>query len=154
MTSTHVGTVNLLDNDDEYSVLTLHDVLLVPELRHNLISVRALNRGGLDVSFRRDGTVLIADQDDVSYEIGQTVGDIHQLTPPKAYTATKKPDNHILWHHRLGHPNQKILDSIQNHVIGVEIDRRKNRTPARDASTPNHIVNRFRKSPRIEPTNR
>jgi len=126
MSSTHVGTVDIRTHDnDDYSILTLHDVLLVPELRHNLLSVRALNKGGLNVSFRRDGTVLIADQDDISYEIGQAVGDLYQLTTPKAYTAavTTKPNSHILWHHRLGHPNQKVLESIQNHVIGIDINK-------------------------------
>jgi len=121
--STHVGTVNLElhdDDDDENANLTLRDVLLVPDLRHNLLSVRALNREGLDVSFRRDGTVLIADQDDISYEIGRAVGDLYQLTTPKAYTTSKKPESHVLWHHRLGHPNNRVLNTLSRHVIGID----------------------------------
>ena len=51
--ATHVGSVSLnLDGTSK----TLQNVLYVPELKHNLVSVRALEKDGNHVSFRNGNT--------------------------------------------------------------------------------------------------
>ena len=122
----YVGSVKFSLDADDCSSLTLRDVLHVPKLKHNLLSVRALTKERLDVSFRRDGMVLVADEDDKTYEIGHAVGDLYHLTmtTPEVYTVTTttttSQDPYTLWHHRLGHPSQRILETITNHVRGID----------------------------------
>ena len=115
--STHIGTVNI------DGISTLHDVLHVPELKHNLLSVRALTKDGNDVIFKRDGDVeLINDVE--SHVIGHAVGDLYQLLADRdaliAETTKPKIDDYTLWHHRLGHPGRKILQTLPKYVIGLE----------------------------------
>lgn len=117
--ATHVGSVNL---DLNGTPRALHDVLHVPRLKHNLVSVPALTKDGNRVVFEPDGTVTLTDNDKNSYEIGYKVGDLyHLLTSREAYlTAVKQgEDLFTIWHHRLGHPGINILQTISKYVDGV-----------------------------------
>ena len=120
--STHIGTVTLnLDDDDEKNI-SLQNVLYIPKLRHNLLSVPALNQDGKDIHFLRDGMVTMTDAN-TTYDIGHSVGNLRYLSnSPEAYntTSTTKEDDYHLWHHRLGHPGSHILDKISDYVIGLD----------------------------------
>src|SRR5665213_2339629 len=102
--STHVRSVNLTDE------LNLENVLCVPDLQHNLISVWALTKSSHHIIFENDGTVNINDVDNNSTtKIGHAIGDLFHLSSDEAYLAnTNKAngtfDKYALWHHRLGHP--------------------------------------------------
>jgi hypothetical protein len=93
--SIHTGTVNISLGD---SIKALRDVLHVPELKKNLLSVRALTREGHKVTFNPDGTVVMTetDNDEHSFEIGQAVGDLYHLTTTsfgqEALAITKEED--------------------------------------------------------------
>ena len=118
--STNVGTVDLDIGKGE--IKTLHGVLHVPELRHNLVSVRELTKDGNDVVFSRDGAVQLVD-DNNSQEIGRAVGGLYQLTSPSALVTelpASKVDEYTLWHHRLGHPCRETLLALPKHAIGLE----------------------------------
>ena len=121
--STHIGTVNL--NFDGKNTL-LSDVLYIPKLSRNLLSVTALTKEGNDVHFLHNGTVSVTDNSNSSYEIGHAVGDLFHLTATQgAYLTTEKQDPYVLWHHRFGHPGRHILESISEHVIGISGDLKK-----------------------------
>ena len=115
----------------------LQDALYVPELRQNLLSVRALTKEGNDVIFRRNGTVeLVEDNSDEPITIGRAVGDLYQLNENEnesdyaMFTVQESAENHELWHHRLGHPSRKILSIMPDHVIGLRLsgaDKDKNK---------------------------
>src|ERR1700691_2170924 len=77
--STHAGSINLTDE------LKLDNVLCVPDLQHNLISVRALNKSGNDVIFGSDGAVSISDDDNKNTQIGQAISDLYHLSKQEAY---------------------------------------------------------------------
>ena len=115
--STHIGSIDLTDE------LNLKNVLCVPDLQHNLISVRALNKSGNDVIFKNDGTVINVDETDKATKIGQTIGDLfHLSTGEEAYLAnsTRTFDEYALWHHRLGHPSRKVLRTMTKYVTGLD----------------------------------
>jgi len=121
--SLHVGTINLnMGTNGQDTTTTLHNVLHVPELRQNLLSVRALTKEGNDVVFKQSGTVELIDNNQNSQEIGHAVGDIYHLTTADALSAvgTSSIDDYVLWHHRFGHPSRKnIIDTTKAcHWIG------------------------------------
>ena len=113
--ATHIGKVKFGANK------ALDDVLYVPDLQHNLISVSALTKEGNDVTFKSDGTVTITTQDEAEpIKIGHAVGNLYQATNSQPYLASAIRDEYTLWHHRLGHPSRNVLLSMPNHVIGLE----------------------------------
>src|SRR5271163_1050069 len=119
--STHMGSINLTDE------LNLENVLCVPDLQHNLISVRALNKSSTDVIFKSDGTVNISDDDNNnSKQIGHAIGDLFHLSTrqeEEAYLAEHSSrrtfDEYTLWHHRLGHPGRKVMRSMTQYALGL-----------------------------------
>ena len=113
--STHIGSIDLTDE------LNLKDVLYVPDLHHNLISVRALNKSGNDVIFKHDGTVINVDETDNTTKIGQTIGDLfHLSTEANLVNSNRSLDEYALWHHRLGHPSRKVLRTMTKYVTGLD----------------------------------
>src|SRR5271163_673564 len=117
MKSTHIGTVDIDVGVHE----KLQNVLYVPELQHNLLSVRALTKdGGKDVIFKKDGTVETVDDDNNSYKIGQAIGDLYQLTDQNALSARSTNDEYSLWHHRFGHAGRNVIMSLSKFVNGLE----------------------------------
>src|SRR5277367_1195143 len=128
ISATHVGTVKLNDSK------TLTNVLLVPELQHNLISVSAIAKEGNDVTFTHNGSVLINDATkDNPFKIGHIQGNLYHsetnLVSNKACIANC--DDFTLWHHRFGHLSRKTLLSMPKYVNGIDrakltpIDERK-----------------------------
>ncbi len=79
MQSTHIRSINLSDE------INLEDVLCIPKLHHNLISVRALNKSGHEVTFKSDGNVIQIDDDNNIIKIGQAIGDLFHLSTEGAY---------------------------------------------------------------------
>ena len=77
--STHIGSIDLSDE------INLEDVLCVPKLHHNLISVRVLNKSGNDVTFKSDGDIIQIDDDNNIIKIGQAIGDLFHLSTGGAY---------------------------------------------------------------------
>src|SRR5665213_2152327 len=117
--STHVRSVNLTDE------LNLENVLCVPDLQHNLISVQALTKSGHRVIFENDGMVNINDVDNNStIRIGHAIGDLFHLSTDEAYLANANGANRIfdeyaLWHHRLSHPGRKVMRLMTQHATGL-----------------------------------
>jgi len=121
--SMHIGTVDL--DMGIQGTKVLHDVLHVPELRHNLLSVHALTKEGNDVIFKRDGKVELIDHDNNSQEIGHALGDLYQLATSATSSAfisesSTTIDDYALWHHRFGHPGRKTLLILPKYVVGLE----------------------------------
>jgi hypothetical protein len=127
MQSKHIGRVSLsIDSDVGDENLILRDVLHVPELKSNLLSVVALNRDGKRVSFEPNGTVTMSDGDNTQ-TIGRNIGNLYHLTANsenynayQASTNSRIVDNFKLWHYRLGHASQGVLETLKRHVIGID----------------------------------
>ena len=94
--STNVRTVNI-KLDAGASNIKLRNVLHVPSLHHNLLSVRALTKDGNDVLFKQSGEVKLIQSNNLhgdslihgdkqllhgdknSLKIGEAVGDLYEL---------------------------------------------------------------------------
>jgi transposase InsO family protein len=119
--ATHEGFVDLQFGDN--LAMRLQNALYVPKLNHNLLSVRALNKEGHDVVFRRNGSVVLTDNDSSSsYTIGHAIGNLYYVTPEaiQSNLAASTEDPYTIWHHRLGHPHAKVLQSISKYVTGID----------------------------------
>src|SRR4051794_30576396 len=126
--SKHIGTVPI--SLGSTGRMVLQNVLHVPDLKHNLISVRELVKAGNDIFFKRDGAVILTDEDENSGIIGEPADDIYVLspqTPPSpcpsanhASAASSASGTIDLWHHRLGHPGNRTLENIHKFVTGID----------------------------------
>ena len=147
--ATHVGNVNIRFKNSEYNfsnlspLIQLHNALLVPSLKYNLISVPALIKDGNSIWFSQDGSVILKDCNNLTHTIGQAIGNLYHLAPHLTYLSLlratflaqpadiagvtintsntmRAQDTYTLWHHRLGHPGGKTLETITKYVDGIE----------------------------------
>ncbi|SOV02228.1 uncharacterized protein UDID_19147 [Ustilago sp. UG-2017a] len=116
--------------------IPLTDVLHVPNLSKNLLSIPALTENGARVIFEESGaTILQHDGSMVKSKTNQhkkrweVYGDslAAQLNDPlegiDATTTPAKPASHTtskLWHERFGHPGRNKTKQIQAHYLGRE----------------------------------
>ena len=85
----------------------LNDVLFVPKLSYNLVSVTKVTVVGLNVSFD-DNECRIAHADDVVIAVGKKVGSLFHLTYQRDVELSNAAmvssnSKEILWHQRYGH---------------------------------------------------
>lgn len=123
------GSVNLQirDSDGKPQVIQVRNVLYVPSLTTNLLSVSQMAKNGCEIKFEKDSCkiyqnrklILTASQHNNMYVLKDSSGTSALLS---------KVDEHDinLWHQRMGHLNfidlQKIVDSAE----GVEISKKGN----------------------------
>ncbi|WVY94395.1 hypothetical protein V8G54_033483 [Vigna mungo] len=107
---THVGSTHISTNSHS---LQLSNILHVPTVSHNLLSVSQLCQTNdvsveffpwhFDVKDLQTGAILLR---------GRNEDNVYKLrslpSPPQSHHACPQPTLH-LWHHRLGHPTSRIL---------------------------------------------
>ena len=100
------GTVNLqLGEGQKRSTVEIRDVLFVPKLAANLLSVPQLVEKGVHVSFGKMGCTL-------SYR-GQQLGVARKENKLYCLQAThQQEDDSRLWHDRFGHPGHQALKQV------------------------------------------
>lgn len=92
--------------------LAMKDVLYIPELRDNLLSVRKLTSAGAEVQFRRNKAFIM-----VNRELLATAylrGNLYELeiNIKKPEAGLCKKEEAVLWHRRLGHIGQHGMDTL------------------------------------------
>ena len=95
------GEVKLLvRSKDKVVKLTLHNVLYVPNLSKNLLSVNSITEKGASVYIDNSKCTLV--KDDKSYEIGHAYkGKLYRLNTNLEEASVAQS----LWHQRMGHMN-------------------------------------------------
>src|ERR1700677_3998881 len=116
MKSIHIGTVQIGSQN-------LNNVLYIPELYSDLISVRALTKEGKKVLFNEDGTVETIGDNNIC-QIGYTVNNSYQLDVSSMVATSSRNttlnNEYILWHHQFGHAGQKTILKLSDFVIGLD----------------------------------
>jgi hypothetical protein len=96
------------------------DVLYIPGLSQNLVSVSQLDRDGYDVTFI-DGQVLLHKRGtDESMPIGVLKGKLYHLDPNLREfvgSVSERRKDLSLWHKRLAHINEADLVSMTNSKV-------------------------------------
>jgi hypothetical protein len=102
--------------------LDAHDVLYVPGLKKNFLSVSAMEDKGFFITFQR-GKVLIhpeKDSPDKTVVIGVREGTLYRLQGKPVQDLVHDSDNLCeLWHRRLGHLHYRALSILRGIVTGL-----------------------------------
>src|SRR5579875_1494527 len=102
------------------------DVLYVPKLQSNLLSVSKIVEGGLNVSFvplrcsmksQNGDTQAIASRDGKLYRLRCKT--VHR-SGERAHIATSSKGGLLLWHQRMGHLNVQSLKALPSLVSGLD----------------------------------
>lgn len=107
----------------------LRDVLYVPQLTVNLVSIGCITEGGYTVVFSNDSAKIMQNDDTVMK--GSRVGkalyrlDISAKAPPiTSLVASTNSATLNVWHERLAHVNHDIVKKMAtgNHVNGMDLE--------------------------------
>jgi hypothetical protein len=118
-----IGTVSFRRED--LPPISFTDVLLVPGMKKNLISVSTLQDRGLEVLFRGTEVLIYprGDSMDSGQVIGVREGDLYRLLfqPLHALVASSINSGQLceLWHRRMGHLHHGALGGLREIVTGV-----------------------------------
>lgn len=119
------GYINCLISPTKTSKVQVKNVLYVPELDGNLLSVKKLAENGNVIIFKDDRCV-IRNGNQVK-ALGQISEDLYKVScQEKAYFSKNKEKNCIhVWHYRFGHINFETIEEMfkENMVHGLEIQK-------------------------------
>ena len=114
-------------NNKETHNLTINDVLYVPDLSLNLISIGKLAEKGHEIRFANDKCEIKLANDIIIegtrnkenktlYELNMLNEDEQALTVQKVLSI-QKPDDMILWHYRLGHLSYENMRKLKSEDV-------------------------------------
>lgn len=106
------GTVSLNTED---RLINMHNVLYVPDLRTNLMSVAKITDKGHEVIFKRGYAVVQNEKGDVIFR-AQRNGDLYYVESSSDHCYNASSDeisNLILWHNRLGHLHFRGIQQLK-----------------------------------------
>ncbi|KAK2578707.1 hypothetical protein KPH14_012663 [Odynerus spinipes] len=107
---------------------TMYDVLLVPDMKHNLFSVKVAARKGIDFEISDRGRRCIFQKNGKIIATGEEIGRLYKLNMRVVSSTTmciaSKLDTLQLWHERLGHQNKRHVKTFLNE-IGINVTERR-----------------------------
>lgn len=118
--------------DGKVKNVNLTEVLFVPDLRTNLLSVSKMTDKGCEVLFTKDSATVIGSDGKIKVTANR-VGDLYYICESKqepcrksletANSSEVESSNLIAWHRRLGHLNVSDLRKAQrdNVIIGLDV---------------------------------
>ncbi|KAF7149901.1 hypothetical protein RHSIM_Rhsim02G0228300 [Rhododendron simsii] len=112
---THIGDAQL---PAKHNDILLHDVLLVPDIKKNLLSVSQLTSDlPCHFEFTSDGFVVKDQKTNQVMARGNRKGGLYVLdgTEKQAlFSARFRTTSEDVWHQRLGHPQAKVVSYLNN----------------------------------------
>lgn len=112
---THIGDAQL---PAKHNDILLHDVLLVPDIKKNLLSVSQLTSDlPCYFEFTSDGFVVKEQKTNQVMAKGNKKGGLYVLdgTEKQAlFSARFRTTSEDVWHQRLGHPQAKVVSYLNN----------------------------------------
>lgn len=112
------GDVNIITvvNGVEYDV-TVSDVLCIPSLTTNLLSVSQLIENGNSVIFKENSCYIYNQQKDLVGEAELVEGVYRLYTKTEQLLAATAVASSVIWHRRLGHINSTSLTKMKNGAV-------------------------------------
>lgn len=108
------GVGNIIGKTSNGTEITLNEVLYVPELNGQLISVRKIESANYAVVFKNEKVFLEKGRNCFIFgkrdSNGQYVSD---FIPNKETVLVSEENDNYLWHRRLGHPSDKVLKNME-----------------------------------------
>lgn len=114
-----IGMLNVccLDGDGKVRYATVTDVLYIPQIKRNLLSVSKLSLKGFDVSFARSRPAILR-KGVIVAQIRESEGLFKLIVPSDKEEAHYSVTRNLL-HERLGHPSKQSLERIIKNSIGL-----------------------------------
>lgn len=115
-------TLNTLNGENRSNVILFTNVLYVPELAVNLISVHQITENGGQVKFDSKGCTILNRQN-VIVATATKVNNMYRLNmnTDNAYMSDVKRDDIFLWHQRMGHLNLDTLKKLKENSEGFTL---------------------------------
>ena len=156
--ATMVGTVaGDFHTKDGVYYITLMNVLYVPKMKVNLISVSCIQEHGYSITFGKNGCKIRRDRDGAIALSAPKVGRSYKIefsNGESAYAAHDvKPNTRSIWHARLGHPGKGVVDNLSKRELiqvsdksNTDVERRctacaQGKMPRRSFSTNQKVKN-------------
>ncbi|GBP26794.1 Copia protein [Eumeta japonica] len=113
-------TINALNGENQSNRILFTNVLYVPELAVNLISVHQITENGGQVKFDSKGCVILNRQN-VIVATATKVNNMYRLNMNIGYACMSdvKQDDIFLWHQRMGHLNFDTLKKMKGCSEGL-----------------------------------
>lgn len=131
LSATETGdvTLELLSKDGKTKRCRLHDVLYVPELEYNLLSVTKATEAGKRVKFDSNDCQLL-DQDDKVVAVGVRRGSLYylscqQVKDDQVHVSDARlnaESKEFIWHRRFGHLNERSLHTLASQKFVNDFD--------------------------------
>jgi transposase InsO family protein len=128
--ATKRGTIDITIRSDMSSGLkdipiTLMDVIYVPKLNANLLSVGRMTGAGVDVMFNKNHSTLSIDN--IVFARGSKINNlfayeaITSILPHEQAKSSIEPSEATIWHYRLAHTSYSTIEKMSNFktVIGL-----------------------------------
>lgn len=117
-----IGSGHLIckDSKDRQNMIVVKDVLYVPTLEENLLSVRKLTEKGLQVKFTKETCNILKDEDIVG--TADSNGSLYKLRfDHKALTVASKHEKNCqhIWHRRLGHRDPEAIKQMETRDLAT-----------------------------------
>nr|KYP72805.1 Retrovirus-related Pol polyprotein from transposon TNT 1-94 [Cajanus cajan] len=94
----------------------IHDVLFIPDLDQNLLSVAQLMKRGYSLSFKNNGCIILDSNDSEVIKVEMCDNSFPiSLNQVNESALVSKHDDSVLWHKRYGHFNMGALKFLQTH---------------------------------------
>lgn len=123
------GTMNLnvIGKDAKVHTVQVKNVLYVPELATNLLSVSQMIKNGCSVKFNDHGCKIF-NKDNIEVAAANLISNMYRLNTDTipAYTCKTNETEFLLWHQRMAHLNFNDLKKLTECTEGVEFTKNKN----------------------------
>ena len=108
------GVGNIVGKLSNGMEITLLDVLYVPDLNGQLISVRKIENSNYSVIFKNEKVFIEKGRKRFCFGERDSNGQYKSdFVPVSEIVLTSKEDDSELWHRRLGHPSDKVLENMK-----------------------------------------
>lgn len=123
--STGQLTLDVCNDKNQYNKILFQNVLYVPELTTNLLSVSQIIKKGGQVKFNRKGC-LIFNKNNVVVATASLVNNMYRLDikSEHAYLSEVDKQDMYLWHQRMGHLNFENLEKLVDNTEGVQFSKK------------------------------
>lgn len=109
------GTISIMSKNGGSKKLA--DVLLVPQITRNLLSVAAITDNDLEVRFKKT-EVVILDKDESIVGRGIRKNNLYEIS---SFTAVVDAKTSQLWHERFGHISYHVLKEMQRKEMVLDL---------------------------------
>lgn len=110
------GVISCVDGNGEVREIVMKEVLYIPSLDSNLLSVRKITQRGLKVQFVKAKCEIVRDDGEV-IAVAKASDNLFQLVVPESARISEEMRHNEncphTWHRRFGHRDPRVLDRIQ-----------------------------------------